>query len=311
MVCTWILGAGLISIQGCRSHDVAMLDAIEKQEIGNVKRLLEGGARAEIVPLGENSFPIEAAAKGGNPEIVQMLLAAGASPDSARGPETPLWWAMLRGHEEVAVLLVDAQARFDGPVNQGMMPFYFAVMHDYSELVAKMVAHSADVYAFGPLGSPLHEAADNGNLGLAKLLVLNGANVNRINDLGETPIFQAAAQGHFELLEWLVQTGADINAADKLGSTVLHQLASGTDSLTIQKICLLKPNPNIQNLVGETPLHCAAARGNESIARALIYECHADLNFRDHHDLSPAGLAYREGQTEMVEFLTSRGGRLR
>jgi ankyrin repeat protein len=304
------LGMMLLSV-GCRSHNAALLDAIERQELGNVKRLLDGGAKADLVPEGATMFPLEAAAKGGNASIVKLLLDAGAHPDSARGPEPPLWWAMINGHEAAAVLLVDANAEIDGPMRKGTAPFYFAVMQDYTELVTKMIARGADIYAPGPNGSPIHEAAENGNLALLRLLVSTGANINRINDLGETPIFLAVEQKHWEVANWIVNNEGDINATNKLGQTVLHTLAATADSLAIQQVCALFAEPDIQNLVGETPLHIAAAKGNMIAARALIDQCNADLNLRDHHNLSPAGLAYREGQTEMVEFLTSRGGRLR
>jgi ankyrin repeat protein len=296
---------------GCRSHDAALMDAIEKQEVGNVKRLLEGGAQANVVADGAMAFPIEAAAKRGNPAIVKLLLEAGAHPDSARGKEPPLWWALLNGHQEAAVLLVDAGAKVDGPVRKGMMPFYFAVMEDYADLVTKMIAHGVDVHAPGPQGSPLHEAADNGNLALVRLLVVTGAEVNRINDLGETPLFLAVEGKHWEVAEWLASSGGNINATNKLGQTVLHDWAVEEDSIAIQRVCGMKADPDVQNLIGETPLHIAAAKGNIIAARALLEYCGADINSRDNHGLSPAGLAYREGQDEMVEFLTAQGGRLR
>ncbi len=309
-LCLLLLG-GLLVLSSCRSHNAALLDAVERQEVGNVKRLLDGGAKADVLPEGGTMFPIEAAAKGGNPAIVRLLLEAGALPDAAIGDKSPLWWAMLNGHQEAAVLLLDANAKFDGPAIDGISPFYFAVMQDYTELVTKMIARDADVYATGPQGTPLHEAAENGNLPLVRLLVATGAEPNRINDLGESPIFLAVASAHWEVVEWMAAHGANINATNNLGQTVLHQCAAKSDSMAIIKLCVLKADPEIQNFVGECPLHVAAAKGNLPAARALIEDCHADLNPRDHHDLSPAGLAYREGQSAMVEFLTERGGRLR
>lgn len=308
------LGAGLVvamlGMASCRSHEEALLDAVSKQEVGNVKRLLEDGAKADVLATGAHAYPLEVAAQGGNTMIIQMLLAARANPDAALSPETPLWRAMMNGHQEAAVMLVEAKAKLDGPVIRGITPFYFAVMLDYTDLATRMVAHGADVHAQGPQGSPLHEAAENGNLALAKLLASNGADLHRANDLGETPVFLAMQQGKWEVVEWLVENGADINAANKLGQTVLHELAIRDDSASIQRVCGMKPNPDVQNLLGETPLHNAAALGHQGAARALIEFCNADPNLHEMHHLSPAGLACREGQTEMVDFLTARGGRL-
>jgi ankyrin repeat protein len=297
---------------GCRSYDAALMNAIRNQEVGNVQRLLESGAMADAVPPGEKLFPLEEAALHGNADIVKMLLEHGAVPDSFRGEISPLWLALEHDHEAAAVALVDAGAAFDNAsVFRGMTPFYCAAMLNFKDLVSKMVAHGTDIHAPGPQGSPLHEACDNGNLALAKLLVLNGADVNRINGLGETPIFLAAQNGHWEIAGWLVQSGARPSATNNLGNTILHEAARHDDSASVRHICLLGVDPNVQNKVGETPLHLAAAKGHAATAIALIDICQADLNKTEIHGLSPAGLAFREGETEMVELLTGRGGRLR
>ncbi len=300
----------LVSV-GCRSHDAALMDAIRNQEVGTVDRLLRGGADAERVPPGEKMFPLELAASAGDSQIVEMLLAHGASPDSARGDVAPIWLALEHDHQAAAVLLVDAGAKFEGPVRKGMTPFYCAVMLDFTELVSKMVAHEADLYASGPQGSPLHEAAENGNLPLLALLVANGAEINRINDLGETPIFLAAQRQQWEAVKWIAVHGGNINAVNKLGNTILHELALKDEAPGFTVVCELQANPNLQNLIGETPLHVAAAKGNAIAAVTLIEQCGADLNLRDAHGLSPAGAAYREGESDMVDLLTARGGRLR
>jgi ankyrin repeat protein len=296
---------------GCRSYDAALTEAIRRQEVGNVKRLLESGAQADVVPAGETHFPLEAAALAGDPDIVKMLLDHGAAPDSFRGEQSPLWLALENDHEAAAVALVDAGASFNGPIRRKMTPFYCAVMLDFTELVSKMVAHGADLYALGPQGSPLHEAAENGNLTLVQLLVANGADINRINDLGETPIFLAAERHHWQLVIWMAHRGAEPAATNKLGNTVLHEFAEQDDSASIRQLCAIGIDPNVQNLIGQTPLHAAAAKGNVAAVTVLIDRCAADLNLVDIHGLSPAGLAYREGETDVVELLTARGGRLR
>ncbi len=302
----------LATISGCReSIDAALMEAIRNQEVGNVERLLLSGARADSLVPGETMLPLEAAAIGGNELIVDLLLKNGADPERAIGPDSPLWLALQHDHERAALAIVNAGARFDGPVRKGLTPFYCAAMLNHAELVSKMIAIGADVHAPGTQGSPMHEAADNGNLSMVQLLASSGANINRINDLGETPIFLAAEGGHWEVVQWIATHGGNVNAANKLGNTMLHEFAADDDSAGIRRLCALEVDPDLHNMIGETPLHVAAARGNAAAAIALIEDCQADLNLRDDHSLSPAGLAYREGETDMVELLTARGGRLR
>ena len=61
----------------------------------------------------------------------------------------------------------------------------------------------------------LHYAAEYGHLEIAKLLLANGANVNRRDDDKTTPLYFAAVGGFVEVARLLLDYGADINARDK------------------------------------------------------------------------------------------------
>ena len=61
----------------------------------------------------------------------------------------------------------------------------------------------------------LHYAAEYGHLEIAKLLLANGANVNRRDDDKATPLYFAAVGGFVEVARLLLDYGADINARDK------------------------------------------------------------------------------------------------
>ena len=61
----------------------------------------------------------------------------------------------------------------------------------------------------------LHYAAEYGHLEIAKLLLANGANVNRRDDDKATPLYFAAVGGFVDVARLLLDYGADINARDK------------------------------------------------------------------------------------------------
>lgn len=308
--CVLFLLMGLF-ISSCNSYENALWDAVENQEVGNVERLLESGADVQRLLKDKTSTLIEIAAEKGNPEIVKMLLDKGVDPDSALNGESPLWLAMINGHELAAMALVEAGAKIDGPAREGYSPFYFAVMEDYLDLVTKMVAHKANIFAEGPAGSPAHEAAENGNLRMLQLLVVNGADLNRINTDGESPIFLAFDAGEYEAAKWMLQKGAVLRGANMLGNTILSNMTEKNDTVALRILCGFDAAPDLRNRLGETPLHRAAALGHLDAAKILVNDCKAKLNLRDNRGLSPAGLAFREGQTELVDYLTSVGGRLR
>ena len=52
--------------------------------------------------------------------------------------------------------------------------------------------------------TPLHWAAYNGHVEIARLLLQNGADVNAINNVGSTPLHYAAGYGHIDILHLLV-----------------------------------------------------------------------------------------------------------
>lgn len=82
--------------------------------------------------------------------------------------------------------------------------------------------------------SPMHGAACAGSAALLRLLVANGAEVDRAslpprND--GTPLMMAAAMGRAEAMRALLEMGADPRAEDDDGQTPLHHLASAESFL--------------------------------------------------------------------------------
>jgi hypothetical protein len=70
--------------------------------------------------------------------------------------------------------------------------------------------------------TPLHIAAFNDRLEVAKLLVANHADVNAKANNGSTPLHLAAAKGNADLVEFLIANKADVNALDKDGWSPAH-----------------------------------------------------------------------------------------
>jgi len=71
---------------------------------------------------------------------------------------------------------------------------------------------------------PLILAARAGQVGLVKLLLERGADVNlRDKETEATALIAAAHQGHVQVVEVLLQKGADISAKDKTGKTALSE----------------------------------------------------------------------------------------
>lgn len=65
------------------------------------------------------------------------------------------------------------------------------------------------------------EAERYGNVGMVKLLLEHGANLNSIGPFGETVLIIAVSDGYGEIIELLIQKGADPHLKDNNGNTAL------------------------------------------------------------------------------------------
>jgi hypothetical protein len=70
--------------------------------------------------------------------------------------------------------------------------------------------------------TPLHIAAFNDHINVAKLLLENKADVNAKANNGSTPLHLAAAKGNKDMVELLLDNKADVDAKDNDGWSPLH-----------------------------------------------------------------------------------------
>lgn len=70
--------------------------------------------------------------------------------------------------------------------------------------------------------TPLHFAAQNGDLEMAKLLLTYGANPTKENKIGEIPLHFAVASGNRKIVDVLLKSQSDINKTTRAGLTPLN-----------------------------------------------------------------------------------------
>jgi ankyrin repeat protein len=95
-------------------------------------------------------------------------------------------------------------------------------------ILIKIVAAVAAVVLVGVwllMPSPIHRAANNGNIEAVKKHLADGVDVDAKSwelFAGFTPLYLAAGEGHKEIAELLIAAGAEVNAKDEDGLTPLH-----------------------------------------------------------------------------------------
>ncbi|MEU1894680.1 ankyrin repeat domain-containing protein [Streptomyces pristinaespiralis] len=143
-----------------------------------VVRLLRAGTDPETTDE-DGRTALYLAATGNEAGIVRLLLAAGADPDRACGPEDgdlPLCGAAVWGHTEAVRALLAAGATPDRRELLGFTPMIWAVGQGRTETVEALLEYGADPDLPGPAGeAPLVIAARRGSPSTVRALLRHGA----------------------------------------------------------------------------------------------------------------------------------------
>ena len=187
--------------------------------------------------------------------------------------------ATVNTYYDVAAYLLDKGADPNLADNGGRTPLYAA----------------ANLHSLDATGTPARrETSKISSMDLMKLLVAHKADVNaklkrRVEvdesdgtlSNGATPFLRAARGADLEVMRFLLENGADPNVmtADKTTAIMIaagvgyqegHTRGTESDAIEFIKVCMSRGGDiNAVNDKGDTPLHGAAFRGADEIARFL------------------------------------------
>ncbi|CAL1139465.1 unnamed protein product [Cladocopium goreaui] len=223
-----------------------ILQAAEEGNVGAVGRLLQVDRQSLEQVNTDGMGPLHLAAAKGHLEVVEALLAAGASVEAKDGNGSgPLHFAAFKGHLEVVEALLAAGASVEAKNDNGCGPqsrdgrdreMEFATLagdeprfHQYIVLVI-LINTTSDSGCH--CRTPLHWAALYGHTAAVEQLLAAGAAVdavgnqgilasdkNTVASTGATPLHYAALNGHTAAVEQLLAAGAAVDALDSEGKT--------------------------------------------------------------------------------------------
>ena len=166
--------------------------------------------------------------------------------------------------------------------------------------------------------TPLTLACKKSNEKFIKLLVENGANVNKDGIAGFSPlivVLLSNEQNRFGVARYLIDNGADINAITNNKISVLKsciEVTSNDNELTKQEGVqflkdLLELDVNINMLVPHNLLTYAAQRNNENVVEYILDEGICSVNDRDDSGFTALMRASYMGHDGIVKLLLNNG----
>jgi len=171
-----------------------------------------------------------------------------------------------------------------------------------------------------PYSSPIHTAAQKGDVNAVRQLIADRVNVNAKDYYGKTPLHVAAETGHEKVAALLIEAGADMEVRtppsgrgfSDFGSTPLILTAVWGHTSVAE--LLINSGADVNARVGQGSgrrgvyggLHYAASRGHEGIVELLITGG-ADIELRSGALETPLFEAARAGYKSIVELLIGNG----
>ena len=285
--------------------DVDLLAAIEKGDADGLALRLAYNPDLVAYRSERHDRPMPTAIKHNRPEVVEVLLSAGASAD---GEGESYWPPLVRAAREGNL-----------------------------QIARILLAHKAKINTVGEDDdneTPLNQAAASGNLELVELLLASGAKVNFAHKKDNyTALHAAAWNKHAGIVRRLLAAGADVNAETKWGFTPLHSALWAGDTITADillkhgakldlataaalgrvedaKRLLARPlSPKLANSIGPAALLWAVRRGQVATASVLL-DAGRDINDQTGWGLGPLHRAVAGGHAEMVRLLLDRGAKV-
>ncbi|EFY96150.2 ankyrin repeat protein [Metarhizium robertsii] len=213
----------------------------------------------------------------------------------------PLFAALANGNKDaVAALLNLPSTIYDGEdITEGLN--YIKDMRDY---VTR---------------TPLSWAAQEGRIGLVKLLLLAQADVNERDKAEQTPLLRAQSKRHWSVVAILIKAGADVNEKSYMYNdgdrttpvTPLMYASAENDEISAKLLIQNGAKADAicyyidRRLRGLTALKIASRHGHEAMARLLIE--HGALGGDWQIEINPLAAAAENGHIGVVALLTENG----
>ena len=251
----------------------ALMFAVKNNQSRFVKMLIQAGADVNASDVEDNTSLV-CAILSGHYLCVDLLLKAGTTikpADVEVYGNSALLAAVNQNQVALVRVLTEAGADVNLTDERNNTLLHIAAEQCDPEIMQILLGAGADV---SEVDTVLIKAAYKGWQRCVDLLTSKGADVNKLNEKGESAAYYAAQNGHLRVLETLITAGASVNIVNKVGTSVLTEAVRNNHPQCVD--LLIKAGADV-NLCDNYVFHKAMAMGYSSCVKLLI-EAGLDVN---------------------------------
>lgn len=224
---------------------------------------------AGIEPI---STPLLAAASLGYTKILKRLISAGADLDVVGCMQL----AMLTSAAPIIRITPADQRQETSSHTLMASALHAASTYGHEDIVRALLEADASVDIFGyyPEGgslTPLDEACEAGNFGIAVALLEAGAKKLDTHQEDRNPLISAILGSHVDVITLLIKAGIDVNA--RVGNaSALGLAAANGHVLTVEALLGAGALTGFDDYLGHTAIMIASAEGHIDVVQTLVDE---------------------------------------
>lgn len=311
--------------------DAQLIDAIKDEDLEVVKKILEQGASPntkedDVVGL---SVLMMAACQA-NPEIVQLLLDAGADVFTAdkKSGATALHKACQGGDLKVAEMLLNAGAFVDAVTpTMGHTPIMDALWYRWPDIVRLLVERGANLHLSTHYGFTIDDHLSfqlqvNQGEEKQKIVVIkeiiDAGRASAQKEIESQTVMAATVDGNKDNVKKLINNGADVNTVyphvDSFQDGYTPLLAAARDGFSeiVKTLLATGAEVRVEDWIFKgAPIHKATYNGNPEILQILVD--HPDINLDVQGPINgytPLHDALWHGYSECAKILVAAGADL-